>query len=142
VVGAETSGRESAAATVSLELLVAICRDAVDRNIGSPQTRSTLDTLSKLLPASRQARLSAVNLYNLPLPPGLVVLPLGLGLLLGATLRTSSHVTDAVFNGLHASGIAIAAAVALALVLPTVAVAVPTTLIGLASPQLDAEVGR
>ncbi len=71
-----------------------------------------------------------------------VVLPLGLGLLLGATLRTSSHVTDAVFNGLHASGIAIAAAVALALVLPTVAVTVPTTLIGLASPQLDAEVGR
>jgi hypothetical protein len=142
VVGAEAGGKESAAATVSLELLVSICRDAVDRGIGSPQTRSTLDTLSKLLPASRQARLSAVNLYNLPLPPGLVVLPLGLGLLLGATLRTSSHVTDAVFNGLHASGIAIAAAVALALVLPTVAVAVPTALTGLASPQPDAEASR
>jgi hypothetical protein len=135
VVGAEADGKVSTAASVSLELLVAICRDAVDRGIGSIQTRSSLDTLSKLLPASRQARLSAINRYSLPLPPGLVIVPLGLGLLLGATLRTSTHVSDAVFNGLHASGIAIAAAVALALVLPTMAVAVPATLTDLASPQ-------
>lgn len=135
VLSAEADGKASAAATVSLELLVAICRDAVERGIGSPQTRSSLDTLSKLLPASRQARLSAINRYSLPLPPGLVIVPLGLGLLLGATLRTSTHVSDAVFNGLHASGIAIAATVALALVLPTMSVAVPATLAGLASPR-------
>ena len=135
VVSAEADGGASAAAGVSLELLVAICRDTVERGVGSPQTRSTLDSLSKLLPEIRQARLSAINRYSLPLPPGLVIVPLGLSLLMGATLRTSGHVSDAVFNGLHAAGIAIAATVALALVLPTVKVAVPATMTGLASPQ-------
>lgn len=135
VVSTEADGRISAAAGVSLELLTAICRDVVERGIGSPQTRSTLHSLSQLLPETRQARLSAINRYSLPLPPGLVIVPLGLSLLLGATLRTSGHVSDAVFNGLHAAGIAIAATVALALVLPTAKVAVPTSLTGLASLQ-------
>jgi hypothetical protein len=65
-----------------------------------------------------------------------VIVPLGLALLMGATIRTSTHVSDAVFNGLHAAGIAIAASVALALVLPTMQVAVPATLTGLAAPSV------
>jgi hypothetical protein len=136
LVSAEAEGKASAAASASLDLLVEICRDAVERGIGSPQTRATLDAMAKLLPTSRQARLSAINRYSLPLPPGLVIVPLGLSLLMGATLRTSTHVSDAVFNGLHAAGIAIAASVALALVLPTMPVAIPATLTGLATPPL------
>ncbi|WP_198038263.1 hypothetical protein [Skermanella stibiiresistens] len=140
VVTFETDGKTSGAAAASLDLVVAICRDIVERGVGSPQTRSTLDTLSRLLHASRQARLSAIDRYALPLPPGLVIAPLGLALLLGATIRTSTHISDAVFNGLHASGIAIAATVALVMVLPTTTVAIPASLTGLAvfPPGADA----
>jgi hypothetical protein len=134
LVSSEAEGKASSAAAASLELLVAICRDTVERGVGSPQTRATLDAMAILLPASRQARLSAINRYDLPLPPGLVIVPMSLALLMGVTIRTSTHVSDAVFNGLHAAGIAVAAAVALALVLPTMPVPIPATLAAMAAP--------
>lgn len=141
VVKLENKGKESSAATTSLKLLTAICQDVAEHDVGSPQSRATLTALAKLLPTARQTRLSAINRYHLPFPPGLIVAPLALALLVGATVRTRSNISDAVFNGLHAAVITVAAAFALAMVLPTVAVVVPTTLIELSLLQEGAMTG-